>query len=78
MISIRAAQSDDLPEIFALWQALMANGEASDPRYRLAPNGADRMRQYIHDGWFVDRPFPRTLLAVDPQPVGFIQGVIVD
>ncbi|WP_412067308.1 N-acetyltransferase family protein [Rubrivirga sp. IMCC43871] len=70
---IRQARSADLDTALALWQALHAEHESLDPRYRLADDAAARWRTSLRD--WVRSDASRVLFAQETaasDPVGLI------
>ena len=71
---IRPAAPHELEPLLALWEALMANGNAADPRFRATPDARAHMREWARNTWFEQRPFVRMWVAAAPNLVGFVHG----
>lgn len=72
---IRPARRSDHDDLLDLWEDLQANGQASDPRYRPTAHARREMAAFTREEWFVQRPFPRTLVYQSERGLaGFIQG----
>lgn len=70
MVAIRTAAAADAATLLALWQALMAEHEAFDPRFRLADDAALRWQNDL-PFWLRDRERGLWVAERDGTPVGF-------
>ena len=72
-MNLRPIRPADLEGVLDLWEALLANGRAADPRFEPASDARAQMRERARDRWFPRDPFPHVLVAEsDGRLIGFI------
>ena len=71
---IRPAEKSELEALLDLWEALMANGEAAEPRFHVSSEARQHMRGWAQSTWFERHPFARVWVASTPELVGFVHG----
>jgi GNAT superfamily N-acetyltransferase len=69
---IRPLLPADVEAVLDLWEALMDEGAAADPRYRRLPTARRVFAPYVRDVWTRDRPFPATWVADEGGLLGYV------
>jgi len=69
---IRPLQASELERALDMWEALMANGAAVEPRWRMAPDARELMRQWAEVAWLRAVPFPHAWVAEAGELVGLV------
>ena len=71
---IRPAEPRDQGQLLSLWQRLMSNGTAADPRFRATKHARNVMADVVKDTWYASEPFVQTFVVEEHhQLVGFIR-----
>lgn len=72
---IRPFTRTDTPALLQLWEGLMANGQAHDPRWQPSEGATRWMRDVAIDLLAQRKPFPHALVwEEDGAVVGFVTG----
>ncbi len=72
-MSVRPLRRGDVEAVLALWDALLHNGEAADPRFCPAEGRLAVFRSWIEEEWTRREPFPHGwVVERDGAVVGFL------
>lgn len=77
-MTLREATRRDLGPLVEAIVRLNQTGTEADPRYRLVPDGAARLREHLEHAWFGRfLPFPACLVVDEGGIVALVAGEVV-
>lgn len=75
-MNIRRGRAEDIPDLVRLWREMWDYHAAFDPRYQLSPLAETVMAAWIGEHLRSERCC--VFLAEDPEPVGYVSGMILE